>query len=176
MFKSAGPTGFGYGSTAEQVTEGLSLASQTILVTGCMRIAHAHADRLFAVVSQGGACHHMFDSAWIEAQNQMEYPFALGDALAYKFGFRGGDPLKAYAADARKFSLLESGVLDRPSCRLLVINGMEDSILPIEDSFIVGIRGDKKDLLARGNRQHMGNPGAEDILYDWIDKAVAGKP
>jgi NAD(P)-dependent dehydrogenase (short-subunit alcohol dehydrogenase family) len=35
MFKSAGPTGFGYGSTAEQITEGLSLACQTILVTGC---------------------------------------------------------------------------------------------------------------------------------------------
>ena len=35
MSKSAGPTGFGYGSTAEQVTEGLSLAGQTILVTGC---------------------------------------------------------------------------------------------------------------------------------------------
>jgi len=35
MLKSAGPTGFGYGSTAEQVTEGLSLAGQTILVTGC---------------------------------------------------------------------------------------------------------------------------------------------
>ncbi len=35
MFTSAGPTGFGYGSTAEQVTEGLSLAGKTILVTGC---------------------------------------------------------------------------------------------------------------------------------------------
>jgi NAD(P)-dependent dehydrogenase (short-subunit alcohol dehydrogenase family) len=35
MFKSAGPTGFGYGATAEKVTEGLSLAGQTILVTGC---------------------------------------------------------------------------------------------------------------------------------------------
>ena len=35
MFKSAGPTGFGYGSTAEQVTEGLSLAGRTIVVTGC---------------------------------------------------------------------------------------------------------------------------------------------
>jgi len=35
MFKSAGPTGFGYGSTAEQVTEGLWLGDQTILVTGC---------------------------------------------------------------------------------------------------------------------------------------------
>jgi WW domain-containing oxidoreductase len=35
LFKSAGPSGFGYGSTAEQVTEGLSLAGKTMLVTGC---------------------------------------------------------------------------------------------------------------------------------------------
>jgi hypothetical protein len=141
-----------------------------------MRIAHTHAERLFAVVAQGGGCHHMFDPRWIRAQNQMEYPFALADAMAYKFGYRGADPLQAYADEAAKFSLLDSGVLDRPSSRLLVINGMEDSIFPIEDSFIVGIRGEKKDLIARGNRQHMGNPGAEDILYKWIDDAVAGKP
>jgi NAD(P)-dependent dehydrogenase (short-subunit alcohol dehydrogenase family) len=30
-----GPSGFGYGSTAEQVTAGLSLAGKTMLVTGC---------------------------------------------------------------------------------------------------------------------------------------------
>ncbi|MFZ4579529.1 MAG: SDR family NAD(P)-dependent oxidoreductase [Myxococcota bacterium] len=30
-----GPSGFGYGSTAEEVTEGLSLAGRTILLTGC---------------------------------------------------------------------------------------------------------------------------------------------
>lgn len=35
LFKPKGPSGFGYGSTAEQVTEGLSLAGKTFLVTGC---------------------------------------------------------------------------------------------------------------------------------------------
>lgn len=35
MFTSKGPSGFGYASTAEQVTEGLSLAGKTYLVTGC---------------------------------------------------------------------------------------------------------------------------------------------
>ena len=35
LFTSKGPSGFGYGSTAEQVTEGLDLAGKTILVTGC---------------------------------------------------------------------------------------------------------------------------------------------
>jgi WW domain-containing oxidoreductase len=35
LFKSNGPSGFGYGSTAEDVTAGLSLAGKTMLVTGC---------------------------------------------------------------------------------------------------------------------------------------------
>jgi NAD(P)-dependent dehydrogenase (short-subunit alcohol dehydrogenase family) len=35
MFKSKGPSGFGYHSTAEEVTQGLDLSGKTILVTGC---------------------------------------------------------------------------------------------------------------------------------------------
>ena len=35
LFMSSGPSGFGYGSTAEEVTAGLSLAGKTMLVTGC---------------------------------------------------------------------------------------------------------------------------------------------
>ena len=142
------------------------------------RIAHTHANRLFAVVAQGGGCHHMFDPEWIRAQNQMEYPFALADALAYKFGYRDRDSATAvehYAAESRKFSLIDSGIAETPTCRLLIINGMEDSIFPIEDSFLIGTQGKNKDLLARGNLGHMGNPGAENIVYHWIDNAVAGK-
>jgi hypothetical protein len=50
---------------------------------------------------------------------------------------------------------------------------MEDSIFPIEDSIITATQGNRKDLVTRGNRGHMGNPGAEDILYNWLDNAVA---
>lgn len=35
MLKGKGPSGFGYGSTAEDVTKGLDLTGRTILVTGC---------------------------------------------------------------------------------------------------------------------------------------------
>ena len=35
LIKPNGPSGFGYGSSAEDVTAGLSLRGQTILVTGC---------------------------------------------------------------------------------------------------------------------------------------------
>lgn len=143
------------------------------------RVAHTHANRLFAVVAQGGGCHHMFDPDWIRAQDRMEYPFALAEALAHKFGYRDADPAAAverYAAEGLKFSLVEAGIVGTPACRMLVINGMEDSIFPIEDSFIVATQGIGKDLVARGDRMHMGNPGAEEILYRWIDDALAGKP
>jgi len=35
IFKGKGPSGFGYGSTAEDVTSGLDLGGRTILLTGC---------------------------------------------------------------------------------------------------------------------------------------------
>ena len=35
LFKKKGPNGFGYGSTAEEVTGGISLSGKTILITGC---------------------------------------------------------------------------------------------------------------------------------------------
>ena len=143
------------------------------------RVAHTHADRLLAVVAQGGGCHHMFNPDWIRAQDQMEYPFALAEALAWKFGYRDNNCAAAvaqYAAEARKFSLLEAGLIGTPTCRLLAINGMEDSIFPIEDSLLAAIDGHRKDLVVRGDRPHMGNPGAEEILYQWIDNVRAGKP
>jgi hypothetical protein len=33
-----------------------------------------------------------------------------------------------------------------------------------------------RDLVVRGNRGHMGNPGAEELLYAWLDDAIAGRP
>jgi len=45
---------------------------------------------------------HLVDSTcagleWIGAQNQLEYPFALAGALAYKFGYRRADPATTVA-------------------------------------------------------------------------------
>lgn len=44
-----GPSGFGYGSTAEQVTEGLSLAGKTVLVTGANAGLGAEVVRVLAL-------------------------------------------------------------------------------------------------------------------------------
>ncbi len=53
---------------------------------------------------------------------------------------------------------------------------MEDSVFPIEDNFLVGVRGRNKDFLAKANAGHMGNPGGEDLVYEWLDKMIAAKP
>lgn len=40
-----------------------------------IRLAHTHPDRLAGVVALGGGCHHMFDRAWLDEVNHLEYPF-----------------------------------------------------------------------------------------------------
>lgn len=49
MFKGKGASGFGYGSTAEEVTAGLDLSGQTILVTGCNSGLGAETMRVLAM-------------------------------------------------------------------------------------------------------------------------------
>jgi hypothetical protein len=140
------------------------------------RLAHTHAERVFAVVGQGGGAHYMYHPDWIEHQDRMEYPFALVEALAWKHGFRDEDTAQAvadYQARGSKFSLLDSGILDRPSSLLLCLNGMEDSIFPVEDSILVALSGGRKEIHARSGLRHMGNPGGEEIVYDWLDRQVA---
>ena len=56
MLKGTGPSGFGYGSTAEDVTQDLDLSGSTILVTGIssgigfetMRVLALHGARVVA--------------------------------------------------------------------------------------------------------------------------------
>ena len=40
-----------------------------------IRLAYTHHDRVAAVVSHGGGCHHMFDRRWLDEVNNLEYPF-----------------------------------------------------------------------------------------------------
>ena len=137
-----------------------------------MRIAHTHADRLAAVVAQGGGSHHMFDPTWIRAQNHMEYPFALAEALAYKFGYADVDSY--LAGDAQKrFSLRDGGIFDKPCTRLLVTNGMEDSIFPIEDSMLPLRYGRVKDARFVDDRGHMGFTEGEAVQRDWLLAVLA---
>lgn len=138
-----------------------------------VRIAHTHADKLFGVCSQGGGCHHMFDEQWIRAQNRMEFPFELAPAVAAKFGYASVEEFIA-SKPRQRLSLLETGLLDGPRCaRLMLINGTEDSVFPIEDLDIVLQHGKPKEARLIEGVEHMGFPEAAGVITKWWDDLVA---
>jgi hypothetical protein len=135
-----------------------------------IRVAHTHKDRVKGVVALGGGCHHMFDSEWLDNVNHLEYPFDLADTLAYKFGYGTNvDKFKKEAGD--KFSLLNDGTLDMPECaRLLLVNGTEDEIFPIDDYYVALQHGGVKEVRFVQGEKHMGEPMSFFVILRWLYK------
>jgi len=131
-----------------------------------IRLAHTHKDRVFASISLGGGTHHMFDREWLSHVNKLEYPFPLADTLAYKFGY--GDDLEAFIQDAQKFSLLNDGTLDKPCTKLLLVNGNDDEIFPVDDMYLALEHGSPKLARFVANKKHMGEPDSFFIILQWI--------
>ncbi|GIZ48646.1 hypothetical protein CKM354_001169800 [Cercospora kikuchii] len=133
-----------------------------------IRLAHTHHNRLQGVVAHGGGCHHMFSPEWLSHVNHLEYPFDLATTLAYKFGY--GDNLEKFKQEAmKKFSLLEDGTLDKPVCaKLLLVNGVNDEIFPIDDYYLALQHGAPKEARFIDGRKHMGEPESFFVILKWI--------
>ncbi|KAI0018423.1 alpha/beta-hydrolase [Xylariomycetidae sp. FL0641] len=137
-----------------------------------IRLAHTHAHRLRAVVAHGGGCHHMFDPAWLDAVDTLEYPFDLAQTLCYKFGY-GTDFARFKQEASDRFSLLKSGILDRPGCaRLLLVNGTGDEIFPIDDYYLCLQHGDPKEARFVPDTKHMGEPTSFSVILNWLFKVL----
>jgi hypothetical protein len=85
-----------------------------------IRIAHTHRDRLRGSIAQGAGCHYFYDREWLDKADGHEYPFQLTPAMAMKHGYKSVEQYKEGVQ--KKFSLLETGIIQKPSCRLLLIN------------------------------------------------------
>ncbi len=154
----------------QDVFDGKNVAARGVSTGGyyTMRVAHTPHDGLLGVVSQCGGSHHIFDQWWIAAQDKIEYPFALAEALAFKFGYQN---VEAYRTDdaQKRFSLFGNGFLDMRCTRLLVLNGIEDEIFPLEGSILALRHWRVKYARFLDGAKHMGNPAGDGIQYDWID-------
>jgi hypothetical protein len=135
-----------------------------------IRVAHTHKERVKGVVALGGGCHHMFDKRWLDNVNHLEYPFDLADTLAFKFGYGNNvEKFKKEAGD--KFSLLNDGTLDTPTCaRLLLVNGTEDEIFPIDDYYLALMHGGVKEVRFVQGEKHMGEPMSFFVILKWLYK------
>lgn len=141
-----------------------------------IRVAHTHPTRLTGVVAHGGGCHYMFEPEWLSNVNHLEYPFDLATTLAFKYGY--GNDLEKFKQEAMKFSLLKDGTLDKPCTKLLLVNGTNDEIFPIDDYYLCMQHGSPKEVRIVPNRKHMGEPEAFVIILNWIYKlfGIQGNP
>ena len=126
-----------------------------------IRAAHTHASRLAGSVGQGAGTHHYLGREWLDHCDDHEYPFVLTTALVKKYGYKNFEELKEKAQ--KDFSLVETGIVKMPSTRLLLVNGMLDGCMPIEDSMLLMEYGSPKEARFYSGTYHMGYPPGEFI-------------
>jgi hypothetical protein len=131
-----------------------SRPKQEVLTSIKVRAAHTHSDRLAGAIGQGAGTHHFFSREWLEKAQNKEYPWNALPALTEKFGYKDHDDFMDNAQDT--WSLVKTGVVNMKSCRLLLINGMIDGLMPIEDSMLLSEFGSPKEMRLISNRLHMG--------------------
>ncbi|HZR97632.1 MAG TPA: alpha/beta fold hydrolase [Chloroflexota bacterium] len=129
------------------------------------KVAHTHRDRIRAAINQGGPAHYAFTPEWIAKAQLGEYPFELAETLACAFGRETYDDWVAYAP---RLSLVTQGVLDQPCAPLLLVNGLHDTVFPIQDMYVLLEHGSPKDARFFPSG-HMGHtPQTRDIMVNWL--------
>ena len=133
------------------------------------KIAHTHKDRMKAAVCHGGCAHFAFEPKWIEKAQHGTYAFELAETLASAFGRNTFEEWVEYCP---KLSLLAQGVIDKPCAPLFLVNGVQDSIFPIEDMYLLLEHGSPK--AARFYESgHMGNsPTTIPTIVGWLKERL----
>lgn len=134
-------------------------------------------DRLKAVVVQGGPIHHYFQPEWqSKALGTREYLFDLFPARASVYGVSSLEDFLAYGP---KMSLKAQGLLGRPSAAMLLVNGDQDTQVPIADLDLMLHSGSPKDAWVNPAGGHMGRSADwpdgkifEMIVAPWIRRQV----
>ncbi len=133
------------------------------------KVAHTHRDRLRAAVNHGGPAHFAFGEEWILRAQYGEYPFELSETLACAFGRVSGEEWVKYAP---KLSLLGQGILDRPCAPLLCVNGVNDTVFPIADMYLLLEHGNPKSARFYPGG-HMGGGKAQPAILEWLKRQLA---
>ncbi|USW52016.1 Putative esterase FrsA, alpha/Beta hydrolase [Septoria linicola] len=138
------------------------------------RAAHTHSSRLVGSVAQGAGMHHFFCRPWLEKAANHEYPWTALPALREKFGY---ETEEAMLENAQKdWSLVDSGIVNQESCRLLLVNGTHDGLMPIEDSMLMMEYGRPKEGRFFTGLLHMGYPPANGSVYPWMEEVMGQTP
>ncbi len=137
------------------------------------KLAHTERARLRGSVVHGGPVHGYFQPDWLpRSLASDEYLYDYFQATSALFG---ATTMEGLLERARKFSLLDSGLLDQSSAPMLVVNGARDSQIPIADVFVLLEHGDAKEAWVNPAGGHMGrspewpaNAIFEQVVMPWM--------
>jgi esterase FrsA len=137
------------------------------------KLAVTQRERLRGAVVHGGPIHHYFQRDWlVPSLATGEY---LYDYLQAKCAMLGAQGLEDLLDRGQPYSLLDRGLLDRPSAPMLVVNGARDSQIPVADAYVLLEHGDAKEAWINAQGGHMGrspqwpSPAiAERVLMPWM--------
>lgn len=143
------------------------------------RLAYAEKDRIRGAVVQGGPVHGYFQPEWQrKALGTREYLFGLFEARAAVYGVKTLDEFLAYGP---RMSLKDGGWLDKPSAPMLVINGRNDTQVPIDDLYLLLAAGDPKEAWVNPRGGHMGRTPQladqkifETVTLPWVVRRLNG--
>jgi esterase FrsA len=133
------------------------------------KVAHTHRDRIRAAVNWGGCAHYAFTPEWIEQAQHGEYAFELAETLACAFGLQ---TLEEWVEYAPGLSLLDQGILDEPCAPLLLVNGVNDTVFPIADMYLLLEHGNPKTARFYPTGHMARTPQTEPMVLDWIEEKL----
>jgi len=146
------------------------------------RLAFVEARRLKGAVFHGGNVHYGFQEKWLVpafTTGGATYLFGPGSLFEARSQALGVETMEDFLKIAPKFSLLEMGLLDRPSAPLLGVNGKLDDQAPVEDIYLLMEHGNPKEARIYPEGHHMGRtPGRNadeitEMIAAWLKDRLA---
>jgi len=110
-----------------------------------------------------------FQKDWIVNAQRGEYPFELAETLACAFGRSTAQEWVEYAPN---LSLIDQGILDKPCAPLLCVNGVNDSVFPIADMYLLLEYGSPKAARFYPGG-HMGGGDAQAVIVQWLKEKLS---
>lgn len=144
------------------------------------KVAFAEHQRLRVAVNWAGP----LDAAWStqqlrDALGSREYLFDLPQALMTVWGY---DSAEALVAGQSRMSIVKQGLLGKPTPpRMLVVNGLKDSLVPACDSLLLLQSGTPKSAWLNPEGIHLGRSAEwnderimSEVIMPWLTQNLAG--
>lgn len=137
------------------------------------KMAYLERKRLRAAVNWGGPVHYSFQEAW--AQEMLKdnlYFWPILESFVYASHSKDVDE---WVRKAPAMSLKTQGLLDKPCCPMLAVNGALDGWVSVEDTKILYETGDPKSIRIYPDRRHMAleDPGSRPLIVSWLKSQLS---